>query len=92
MLRLSYHFLKHTILKDVIIMKDSVFKVGDTIQLVGPQWNHYCSKQLLGKFREVIDVEEDGSAVFIVVTDSNGGYCGWASPRADDDYFASIVE
>lgn len=73
-------------------MADSAFKIGDTIQLVGPQWNHYCSRELLGKFRTVIDVEEDGRAVFIVVTDSHGGYCGWASPDENDDYFACIVK
>ena len=72
-------------------MADSFFTVGDTIQLTGSDWEHYCSKPLFNQFREVLEVDDKGVAMFICVQYGGEGYMAWASPREADGLFAIVV-
>jgi hypothetical protein len=72
-------------------MLDSVFKVGDIIQLTGPDWEHYCSTPVANKFREVLRVDDKGIAEFVVIQHGSEGYLAWASPNKEDGLFAIVV-
>lgn len=72
-------------------MADSVFAVGDTIQLTGSGWKHYCSTPVYNKFREVLRIDDGGVAAFVVIQHGSEGFMAYASPNEEDDLFAIVV-
>lgn len=74
-----------------VLMVDSVFHVGDVVQLVGVGWEHYCSTPLLGKYREVVEVDAFGVASVIIGTYRGEGYYGWVHPERTNELFGVVV-
>ena len=73
-------------------MADSVFEVGDTVQLVGSGWDNYCSTPLAGKLCTVKEVDDKGQAEIIAVEDSEYGYYAWVSPDENHRLFGVVIK